>query len=604
LATFIPEETVTDIRNATNIVDVISEAVLLKKRGKDYVGLCPFHSEKTPSFTVSPAKQIFHCFGCATGGNVFSFLMKHEALTFPEAARRLAGQAGIDIPVQAMSPEQRKHAGERDLLFEINQMAMDQFHRALMHPDRGGRAMAYLGERGITQETVETFNLGYAPDGWENLATFLARKGVPRSAVEKSGLVLPRRGGTGYYDRFRERIMFPICDGNRRVMGFGGRALGDGQPKYLNSPETPLYHKGRSLYGLPNARAACRESGTAYIVEGYFDFLSLYQNNIRNVVATLGTALTPEHIRILKGHAGKLVLVYDSDEAGVKAALRSIDLFMAEGVDARIIILPSGYDPDAYVMEFGSQAFLDAGSEASGVISFLVDSAIEKHGLSVQGKLRIIEEMESPLSAIGDPIARSLYVKNLAETLGIDESAILERIRERTGRDITRKRQGPRTEHGGMQDARNTRMSTGSQEGAQGRGGRFERQIIAMMLQFPEILSEVEDRSVLDGFQDGMLRAIGHAILTHFPKADNEVSALIGHIDDNQQRNIIIQLSIGDSPWDHEGCLKLIRQFELSRSRKENSLLEEIRAAEARHDYDLLARLLKDKQLQVSKHIG
>lgn len=604
MATFIPEETVSDIKNATNIVDVISEAVLLKKRGKDFIGLCPFHSEKTPSFTVSQDKQIFYCFGCASGGNVFSFLMKHEGLSFPEAARRLAGQSGIEIPTRSMSPEQKRRVSERDTLFRINQTAMELFHAVLLSQDRGNKAMAYLKKREMTRDTIEKFCLGCAPDRWDHIVNYFSGKGVPLAAVEKSGLIVPKQSGKGYYDRFRGRIMFPILDGNRRPIGFGGRAMGDDPPKYLNSPETPLYHKSRSLYGLSDARAKCRDSGTVYIVEGYFDFLSLYQRNIQNVVATLGTALTVEHIRILKGYADKFVLVYDSDEAGIKAANRSIGVFMQEGVEAQIIILPTGYDPDAYMTEFGPDAFIDASKKAMGVIPFLVDTAIKTHGLSVEGKIRVIEDMKEPLSGIEDRIARSLYIKRLAEILGIDETAVLERIREHS----EKKRAGPggKSRQYPSDPGRpyHSPMPAEMQGRAPGNeGNRFERQIISMMLQFPEILPEIKARSILDSFKDEPLKLIGQSILTHFPKLNNDVSELLGYIDDTQKRNMIARLSIVASPWDRKGCLNLLKQFESSRFRKENHLLQEIKAAEAGHDYELLAKLLKDKQRQAGKHI-
>lgn len=602
--TYIPEDTVNDIKNATNIVDVISESVLLKKRGNNYIGLCPFHSEKTPSFTVSPDKQIFYCFGCTTGGNVFSFLMKHEGMTFPEAARRLAANAGIEIPEKPLSPAQRKQASDREALFGINQMAMDVYHRVLLHPKRGRSAMAYLEDRGITKETIETFHLGYAPEGWENLTAYLAKKGVSRRSLGKCGLLIPKKAGSGYYDRFRQRIIFPILDLNQRVVGFGGRILGNDEPKYLNSPETPVYHKGRSLYGLPNAKRACRESDVVYIVEGYFDLISLYQNSIRNTVATLGTALTPDHIRILKGYASQHILVYDSDEAGVKAALRSMDIFMSEGVEAKVVVLPAGYDPDSFINEFGPQAFQDAGTKALGVIPFLVDSAIKKHGMSVEGKIRIIEEMKEPLSGIEDAIARSLHIKSLSEVLGIDESAILERIR------VHAQSRQPGTQHQTLKHHNRGRSENSFAESAfdEGKGSnstadRFEQQIIAMMLQFPEMLPEIEKRAIIDNFQEAMLKDVGQLILSLSAKVKHDVSKMIDLIDDKVKRNIIIRLSMGDSLWDSQGCLNLLKQYELRHARRKKELLDEIKAAEANKDFELLAKLLKDKQSQAGKHL-
>lgn len=602
MATLIPEDTITDIKNATNIVDVVSEAVLLKRQGKNYVGLCPFHSEKTPSFTVNPEKQIFHCFGCARGGNVISFLMQHEDLSFPEATRRLAQRGGVTIPTRPMTAHQKKRISEKDAIFNVNQSAMEFFHHALRDNHGENRAMAYLKKRGITGETIDQFRLGYAPPGWETLARVFMGKKTPQATVERSGLIVPRKEKSGHYDRFRDRIIFPIFDGTRRVIGFGGRTMDDTPPKYLNSPETPVYHKSRSLYGLYDAKKRSRETGTVYIVEGYFDFLSLYQSGIQNVVATLGTALTPEHLRLLKGYAGKAMLVYDSDDAGVKAAVRSIGLFMKEGVDARIVILPTGYDPDAYVREFGSEKFADVSAGASGLIPFLVETAIKKHGPSVEGKLRVIEELKEPLAAIEDRTAQALYIKNLAEAIGVDEAAIREKVRQYSGKRAGPDGSAPGWGRGMSRDRRNPdnpQMPPRLGEESLRDGGiRFEREIISMMLQFSEMLPEIGARDILDRFRDDTLKSLGHFILAHFQQAGYDVSQLIDRIDDNGKRNMVTQLAIDNHPWGREGCLNLLTQFELSRHHRKNNLLQEIKTAEASNDHELLAELLAKKQRQ------
>ncbi len=308
----------------------------------------------------------------------------------------LARRYGIEIPTHAMSPEQKRQMNERESLFDINRQAMEYF-RQVLHGDSGKKAMAYLDKRGMAKEVIEGFDLGYAPDGWNNLINFFSEKGISLSLVEKAGLIIPRKSGNSFYDRFRDRIIFPIIDVRMQVIGFGGRIMDDAaeQSKYLNSPETPLYKKSRSLYGLHKAKQKCRQSDAVYVVEGYLDVLSLHQHGIENAVATLGTALTPEHIRILRGYAGKVTLVYDSDEAGVRAALRSTEIFRKEETDAYILVLePEGYDPDSYLFEFGADAFINAASQSSGVISFLTDSAIKKHGLSTEGKIRIVSDME------------------------------------------------------------------------------------------------------------------------------------------------------------------------------------------------------------------
>ena len=396
-------------------------------------------------------------------------------------------------------------------------------------------------------------------------------------------MIIPRKGKSGFYDRFRSRIIFPIFDISMQVVGFGGRVLDDSLPKYLNSPETPVYNKSRSLYGLHMAKRKCRESKTVFIVEGYFDLLALHQHGIQNSVATLGTSLTSEHVQILRGFIGKngrVVLVYDSDTAGIKAAQRSIEVFDKGYVDAGIVVLPAGHDPDSYLLEFGAEPFMSLAAESKGVISFLIDCAVKKHGLSTEGKIHIVSDMKAPLAAINDNVARSLYVKELAECISIDERAVLEKVREvSAGR-------------------RSDIAKPASDYMLQNNGNRLETQIIAMMLQFPEVLPEVDNRGLLNLFEDNILKSIGQFILDRSGEPASELMAII---DDKDKRNIIASLAMKDELWDRDECLKRIAQFESSRYRHERKLLQEIKDAEERNDHELAIRLLKKKQIQIKK---
>jgi len=594
LSGFIPEEKIAEIMNTADIVDIISDSVLLKKAGTSFKGLCPFHSEKTPSFTVNPEKKMFYCFGCGTGGNVISFLMKQNAMTFPETARMLAGRYGIEIQTANMTPEQKKLINERESLLELNHDVMEFFRYNLLKSDNGRVARRYLEKRGISDEVVKRFCLGFIPDGWENLVNFIKKKKLKRGVVEKSGLVIKKDNG-GYYDRFRNRIIFPIFDIGMKVTGFGGRVMDDSLPKYLNSPETQIYAKSRSLYGLHLAKNRCRQTDVVFIVEGYFDLIALCQHGIENVVASLGTALTVEHIRMLKGYASKMILVYDSDTAGIKAAIRSIPIFANENVDARILVLPEGHDPDSFVFEFGMDLFLDKADKALSAVSFLIQIAIDKHGLSMDGKVRIIADMLEPVAAVADGVARSIYIKELAERIGVDEVAILNKIRETISL--------PSSSNSVWQASAvaNTNVNVPVKI------DRMEKQIVSMMLQFPDIIPEIRQHKVLDFFKDELLKSIGNKLLdinyTSNQSDQVGISFIMEQFENNAQRDIVALLAVGSfelisEKWNYHDCEKVISHFLSIQHKNDDSLNRKIKAAEENNDDVLLMQLLSKKQNQ------
>ena len=614
MAVFIPEEKISEIKNAADIVDIVSEAVLLKKAGKNHIGLCPFHSEKTPSFTVSPDKQIFYCFGCGTGGNVFSFLMKQEGLSFPEAVRGLGKRYGIDIPDRPLSPEQKKKISERESLFDINRRAMEFYHHNLKNSGAGQVARTYLKKRGISQKTIDDFKIGYALDGWDYLLNFFLKHRISPLLLEKSGLVLSKKNKSGHYDRFRNRIIFPIFDASMQVVGFGGRVLDDSLPKYLNSPETPVYSKSRSLYGIQRAKEKCRSTGSVFIVEGYLDVLALHQHGVENSIATLGTALTAEHIRFLSRFASSMTLVYDSDDAGIRSAKRCIstfwqehvdfrrqDVFREENADTHILVLPAGHDPDSFVFEKGPKLFLEAAANAPGIITFLMNCAIDKHGLSTAGKVRIIKELQEPLAAINDRVAQALYIQKLAERTGIAENAVLERIR-----DVSAQKPKRRVADAGLPASTDPARRSGAGEPGSGgkrsamvdRGNRFERQIIAMMLQYPDVIPEIKISKALDYFENTTLKNIGEFILKSNLTSTGQVSELMSRVDDEEKQTLIASLAMGDESWNMKGCLRLLGKFvEKGQKLRDRGVLEEqIRAAEKSNDHDLLLKLLNQKQ--------
>ena len=619
MTSFIPEEKIAEIRNAADIVDVISGEVLLKKGGKNYLGLCPFHSEKTPSFTVSPDKQIFHCFGCGEGGNVFSFVMKQEGLTFPEAAKRLARRYGIALPDRHMNPGQKRRLDVKEQVLSANRLAMNFFKQNLREGPASGKAREYLAKRALTTATIDAFGIGYALQGWDNLLKHLIGKHLPVSVIEKSGLVVSRKNSGGFYDRFRDRIVFPIFDLNRQVIAFGGRVMDDALPKYLNSPESPVYSKSRSLYGLHLAKARCRETESVYIVEGYFDAIALHQNGFANTVATLGTSLTAEHVRLLRGYIGengKAVLVYDSDEAGIKAARRSIKVFDKEYVNAQILVLESGYDPDTFIFERGVEAFHIAAAGAMDIIPFLLETAVRQNGLSVEGKVRIVSELQRVLTAVSDTVARSLYVRMVAERLEIDERALLEKLRRETVKQTTiESRQRPGPESGAQGDVG---KNSAAVELTVRHGDRVEKQIIAMMLQVPQSCHVIDSLDALALFENQSLARIGQVILDVNSRRGKPVPAdgaqsglaedqwladIMAGLTTDAERRIVADLAMHAEGWVIEGCEKQILHFvETARKhRSQQDIENRIKEAVRNKDDKLLEQLLIEKQMLAIK---
>lgn len=422
----LPDNKIDEIRNAANIVEVISNHVSLRKVGHNYQGLCPFHPEKTPSFTVSEDKQIFHCFGCGIGGNVFSFLMRYHNTSFIQAARDLAQRYHVPLPDISTSAPRRKGTDQTELIHRLNEKVAAYYAYILNNHPEAKSARDYLAKRGFPLDLAAFFGLGYALPNWDSLGRQLTQHNHPLSLAEEAGLVVRKKNG-GYYDRFRNRIIFPIHDVSGKIIGFGGRVLDEALPKYLNSPETPVYHKSQTVYGLHLTKSELRAKGYGFIVEGYFDFLSLYIHGVKNVVATLGTALTPNHIRMLKGYAGEFIILFDSDQAGINAALRSIPIFLKEGVSAKVWVLPSGHDPDSFIRANRVAGFEQLMTEAVPLAQFLLDKLAQKWGRSLEGKTQILREIEPAVNSITDPIKRSLYMAEIAENLKISER-LLEKV--------------------------------------------------------------------------------------------------------------------------------------------------------------------------------
>jgi DNA primase len=416
-----------EVRRAADIVELVGQFVQLRKAGQNYVGLCPFHSERDPSFTVSPSRQMFHCFGCKKGGDVFTFWMDYHKVDFPQALKDLADRYQVSLPEKPLTPFEREKMELKELLYKLNGMAAAYFHAILTKSEKGGPGRTYFEKRSIPKETILEFSLGYAPDEWDGLVRFFQKKKMDLKKAAEAGLLIPRKNG-GYYDRFRGRIIFPILNLRQQIVGFGGRVLDDSLPKYVNTPETPIFHKGESLYGLHVAYKSVRESGRAVLVEGYTDVLALKRHGFDQAVATLGTALTRQHVRRLKGYAKEAVVVFDADSAGKAAAIKSLSSFMNEGLSSRVMVLPEGNDPDSYVNENGLNSFLALLDASLPMFEYYLDLKLSQTGDEVEGQVSALKEIIPVLGELSNASQQSLYVRRLSEKLGVSESAVLEEL--------------------------------------------------------------------------------------------------------------------------------------------------------------------------------
>jgi DNA primase len=569
MAGFIPDEIIEEIRERADIVEVISDHVALKKAGRNYKGLCPFHQEKTPSFMVSPEKQLFHCFGCSVGGNAFTFLMKYEQISFAEAARALAQRYGVRIPeVKVTARDQRT-----ENLRRINAVALDCYVHQIRGEKEGKVARDYLKRRGIEREVWEEYRVGYAPPRWDTLVTYLKRQGVNMKEAEALGLIIPKRGG--WYDRFRDRIIFPIFDLRDRVMGFGGRAVDDAEPKYLNSPESVLYKKGAGFYGLNVARKHIQqEEGKVFIVEGYFDLLSMAQRGVKNVVATLGTALTPEQVRLVRRFGKELFLLFDPDEAGKKAALRGLELCIQENEFPTVVPLPDGLDPDGYFQKGGDPQALWL--RAVPGVEYAMEMLMERYDLgAVEGRIKAVEAVLPFLLKIKDGVHRDPYLKSLAEKTGVREGEIL---------DAARTMRKTPTKGASQESITRVHVST-------------EKTLVQMMIQYPQLIPLVIEGGGVEGLEGRDLQSIGALVIHDFQRHGYlSLDRLTPTLEERGVSTLAFALAFQEEKLEEEmasrimkDCLRKIKMRVLKRKRE--GLNKRIKEAEAQSDEALLNSL-------------
>jgi len=572
-------DTIDAIRERVNIVDLISQYLALKKAGKNYRALCPFHREKTPSFMVSEEKQIFHCFGCGVGGDVFTFLMRYENLTFYNALTELAKRVGLTVP---RGYDRGEDQSKRDLLFQINQIAADYFHARLLSEKAGRGAREYLKRRGIRHETIEKYRLGYAPPGWTNMVGHFRTRSVDMKMVQSLGLIVPRKQ-EGWYDHFRNRVIFPITDTNGRIVGFGGRAMDDATPKYLNSPESLIYKKSQSIYGIEIASREFRQRDRALIVEGYFDLLTLHQNGFTNAVAPLGTALTPQQVRIVKRYTRNFVIIFDPDEAGIKAAFRSLDPFMEEEIHPKMIKLPNGHDPDSFVRQAGPEALERAVDGAVPLVEFFLEHTMKKgDSETVEGKVQIARTILPVLEKIRDPLERRLYAKSLSEKLGMAEEDLFVESRKK-------KRARQKVDLGDAQRKLKTTFPAS------------EEALVEVMLNHCDLIPRIFESGVVDVFESEDLRQIAQVLKSAYErKGEVLMGEIIGEV---SKEDLKSQVSF----WAFSGKFKeedlertvqdCIRKVKLSRLKRDRHLItQRIKEVEKTDETRRLEELLRQKQ--------
>lgn len=586
----IPENTIEEILSRVDIVELISGYIPLKRAGRSYRALCPFHSEKTPSFMVNPERQIFHCFGCSAGGNAFGFVMRYERLEFPEAVELLAKKAGVALPKAASGVRLSQSQSILTQLYKINELAANLYFEQL-YSAQGEAALKYLTKRAVSKDSIEKFKLGFAFDRWDGLLNYLRGKGIPLGLIEKAGLIIPKDNG-GYYDRFRNRLIVPILDTRNRVLGFGARVLDESLPKYINSPETPVYSKGKILFGLNSAYEAIRLNDSAIIVEGYLDLITPYQAGFKNIVASCGTALTLEQLRLIKRYTNNVVMVYDSDNAGMLATVRSLDLLIEEGLNVQVAGLPEGYDPDGYLRRLGPDKFRELLEKAKDIFDYKMEILKSKYSrVTIANKANIASEMLPTISKFSNMVLKSAYLKKLAEALKVDESSLwseLKKVNHARDYSVTRKEKDASNGAGPL---RQPLLASST----------AERLLVKLMLEETEFIAHLREKISPADFKDRSLSQIVSRMFELFCAGKKiDAKCLVSQCADPQAAQTICELLASDYPQQAdrarilEDCLSRMKGD--LRKLKQQELCEQMKLAQVRKDEFKLRELLAEFQ--------
>jgi DNA primase len=576
-----------EVRNSVNIVSLVSEYVALRKSGRNQVARCPFHTEKTPSFNVNEEKQIFHCFGCGVGGDVFKFVMLVEHISFPEAVRLVAEKHGIALP----QPTVRQEADsgiETDTLRRAMEEACLFYHHALLELEEGRAPLAYMQGRGVTGETIDRFRLGYSPASGPDLLAHMRKGGFQVSVLEECGLIKRSEDGSRKYDAFHGRIVFPITDIRGRVIAFGGRALGDQQPKYLNSAETRLYNKSRNLFGLSYSKGGIQKSDCAILVEGYMDFIIPFQHGIENVVASLGTSLTPQQVKLLGRYTREVVVSYDPDSAGLAATQRSLDLFLEEDFRVRVFRLPEGQDPDAFVRSAGAKEYLNRLRLSVSYLDFVLESALKSQADpdDPKSKVQVLNAVLPYLSKIPNAVERSGYVFRFARKLQIEDQQLLAEVKRAAQQKKTRLREAPLASVGAMKLA--------------------EKRLLQLLLSHSALQQRILPLCSSQDFAGLAAERIFAALLDESRKGAVGTFAGLHHrFAGETEQSMLAQLEMEEVPEDLSGdmgesFLSALRAIRLTSKKRE--ILLKIADAVERKDDETLNRLMEER-VQVDREL-
>jgi len=584
MAGFIPENILDDVQSANDIVEIVSGYIPLKRAGKDYKALCPFHNEKTPSFMISPQKQIFHCFGCGVGGDVINFVMKYERIEFVEAVRMLSERAGIILPAFEKTD---KAVSKKEKIYALNAFAAEIYNRLLFKEKNADIGRRYIKDRGLSSGTCEQFLVGYAPNSWDFMLSSAHKAGYSDRELFDAGLIIEKQGKSGtFYDRFRDRIVFPVWNTQNKITGFSARVLDGSLPKYVNTPDTIVYNKSKLLYGLNAAKDAVIEQGYIVVCEGHVDFLTLFQAGIKNVCASQGTAFTSFHARLFKRYTDKVIVSFDSDSAGESATLRSCEIFIEEGLSVKILVLPKGYDPDSYVKEHGAESFTELISQAHDLFDFKLEILMRKIDYSsLHGKSRIAENMFETIARLPSAISASECVKKLAEKLQISEEATwLEFRKKKTGKKASRETQEEKTV-----------ISVPP----------WERDYIALVMEDHRCLDAMGVIIAVSDFSNVHLRKILENIINL--RNDNKLnySTLTNSLEDQELKDMVSSLAFKHSNASADDKVSIFKDYLCNIKKRSirgnmNSIVTKIAHAEREHaDYSDLLRKMEKKKLEL-----